>query len=68
MKLRGSKIGSKIIDTYIVSFFKADLMLFSVLNDSNVRVYSPGATPVVSMSTSLESDYSSSVTKLSNDD
>ena len=50
-------------ETVIVSFLRADLGLLSVLNDSSVRVYSPGATPVVSMSKSVESEYSLNETK-----
>ena len=51
------------IETVIVSFFNADLGLLSVLNDSSVRVYSPGATPAVSMSKSVESECSFNETK-----
>ena len=51
------------IKTVIVSFFNADLGLLSVLNDSNVRVYSPGETPNVSMSKSVESECSFNETK-----
>ena len=49
--------------TVIVSFFKADLGLLSVLNDSSVSVYSPRGTPVVSMSRSVESEFSFNETK-----
>ena len=50
-------------ETVIVSFLRADLGVLSVLNDSSIRVYSPVATPVVSMSKSVESECSSNETK-----
>ena len=47
----------------ILSVFRADYAILSVLYDSITRLYVPGSTPSVSMCTSVESNSSVKVTK-----